>query len=318
MTTVLFADRDGSAFGPLAPRIVPALLPLAGVPLLERALEALVAAGIRVALLVVGPARRRDRAPLRQGNPLGHRARDRPARGRGERGRRPPPARAPPRRRDGRRPRRRRRPRGHRRVPPRRWRRRAARSWRRRSGGRPAGIWRLLPGALKKKDFPREPGLARLDARPGPRGAAARRPRPASSTPWRPTGARTPRTPDGRTAFAERAQVDGGAKLEGVDDGRRGGRRPRGRAPRGDERPPEDRDSARRLARERGRLGQPRRRRGDGRREPPDGPAAAAAAGRRTGAAASLGFRPRALAPALARRGRLERDRERGPRDAAP
>ena len=55
MTTVLLADRDGAAFGPLAPRVVPALLPLAGVPLLERALEALVAAGRRSALLVVGP-----------------------------------------------------------------------------------------------------------------------------------------------------------------------------------------------------------------------------------------------------------------------
>ena len=55
MTTVLFADRDGSAFGALAPRIVPALLPLAGVPVLERALEPLVAAGRRSALLVVGP-----------------------------------------------------------------------------------------------------------------------------------------------------------------------------------------------------------------------------------------------------------------------
>ena len=55
MTTVLLADRDGTAFGPLASRVVPALLPLAGVPLLERALEALVAAGRRSALLVVGP-----------------------------------------------------------------------------------------------------------------------------------------------------------------------------------------------------------------------------------------------------------------------
>jgi len=55
MTTVVFADRDGSAFGPLADRIVPALLPLGGVPALERMLTALVAAGIRDALLVVGP-----------------------------------------------------------------------------------------------------------------------------------------------------------------------------------------------------------------------------------------------------------------------
>lgn len=58
MTTVVFADRDGSALGPLGPWIVPALLPLQGVPALERMLTALVAAGIRDALLVVGPRAR--------------------------------------------------------------------------------------------------------------------------------------------------------------------------------------------------------------------------------------------------------------------
>ena len=55
MTTVLFADRDGSAFGALSSRTVPALLPLQAVPALEHALEALVRAGRRSALLVVGP-----------------------------------------------------------------------------------------------------------------------------------------------------------------------------------------------------------------------------------------------------------------------
>jgi NDP-sugar pyrophosphorylase family protein len=55
MTTVVFADRDGSALGALGERIVPALLPLGGVPALERSLEALVRAGTRTALLVVGP-----------------------------------------------------------------------------------------------------------------------------------------------------------------------------------------------------------------------------------------------------------------------
>jgi hypothetical protein len=55
MTTVLLADRDGRALGPLADKTVPALLPLRGAPILERALEALVAAGIRSALVVVGP-----------------------------------------------------------------------------------------------------------------------------------------------------------------------------------------------------------------------------------------------------------------------
>ena len=54
MTTVVFADRDGSALGPLGERIVPALLPLQGVPMLERALEALVRAGTRF-FLSTGP-----------------------------------------------------------------------------------------------------------------------------------------------------------------------------------------------------------------------------------------------------------------------
>lgn len=55
MTTVLLADRDGSALGPLADRIIPALLPLQARPALERMLEALVSSGVRSALLVVGP-----------------------------------------------------------------------------------------------------------------------------------------------------------------------------------------------------------------------------------------------------------------------
>jgi len=55
MTTVLFADRDDSSLGPLAGRIVPALLPLQAVPCLERTILALVAGGIRSVLLVTGP-----------------------------------------------------------------------------------------------------------------------------------------------------------------------------------------------------------------------------------------------------------------------
>ncbi len=55
MSTVLFADRDGAALGPLGARTIPALLPLGATPVLEKNLEALVAAGIRTALLVVGP-----------------------------------------------------------------------------------------------------------------------------------------------------------------------------------------------------------------------------------------------------------------------
>jgi hypothetical protein len=55
MTTVLLADRDGSALGPLGVRTIPALLPLQAVPVFERMLEAMVAAGIRSALVVTGP-----------------------------------------------------------------------------------------------------------------------------------------------------------------------------------------------------------------------------------------------------------------------
>jgi hypothetical protein len=54
MTTVVFADRDGSAFGALSDLTVPALLPLQSTPVLERALEALVANGLRSVLLVTG------------------------------------------------------------------------------------------------------------------------------------------------------------------------------------------------------------------------------------------------------------------------
>lgn len=159
MTTVLFADRDGAAFGPLAPRVVPALLPLAGVPLLERALEALVAAGHRSALLVVGPRaseiERRFGKGIRWGialevvrreeeesagdvlRRLEHRLDGETLVVRGDVGvheaigeflakvgdARGPVVEAT-------------------------------------LGGRLAGMWRLLPGALKKKDFPREPAEA--------------------------------------------------------------------------------------------------------------------------------------------------------------
>src|SRR5450759_1896207 len=55
MTTVLLADRDGSAFGPLGSRTIPALLPVQAVPVFERMLKVLVSAGIRSALVVTGP-----------------------------------------------------------------------------------------------------------------------------------------------------------------------------------------------------------------------------------------------------------------------
>jgi hypothetical protein len=159
MTTVLFADRDGSSFGPLGERIVPALLPLAGVPALERAIEALVRAGRRSALLVVGPRaseierrfgkgirwgialeivrREDDETPgdvLRRLEPrldgetlvvrgdVGIHAAIGEFLAKLDEARGPVVAGV--------------------------------------LGGRPAGLWRLLPGALRKRDFPREPGAA--------------------------------------------------------------------------------------------------------------------------------------------------------------
>lgn len=156
MTTVVFADRDGSAFGPLSERIVPALLPLQGVPVLERMLTALVSAGVRDALLVVGPRadeiQRRFGKGIRWGialeyvrrgeeetpgdvlRRLEHRLDGETLVLRGDVG-----AHA------------------------------AAQEFLREvdekrgpivagvAGGRPAGFWRLLPGAIKKKELPREP-----------------------------------------------------------------------------------------------------------------------------------------------------------------
>ena len=159
MTTVLFADRDGASFGPLGARTVPALLPLGGIPALEHALEALVRAGRRSALLVVGPRageiERRFGKGIRWGIALEIvRLEDGETPGdvlrrleprldgetivvRGDIGAhavigeflaKVDEARGPV----------------------------VAGLL----GGRPAGLWRLLPGALKKKDFPREPGTA--------------------------------------------------------------------------------------------------------------------------------------------------------------
>ena len=156
MTTVVFADRDGSAFGPLADRIVPALLPLGGVPALERMLTSLVSAGIRDALLVVGPrafaVERRFGKGIRWGialetlrreegesvgdvlRRLEHRLDGDTLVLRGDIG-------------------------AHdalaeflREVEEKRGPIVAGVS-----GGRPAGFWRLLPGAIKKKELPREP-----------------------------------------------------------------------------------------------------------------------------------------------------------------
>lgn len=156
MTTVVFADRDGSALGLLGSRIVPALLPLQGIPALERMLKALVAAGVRDALLVVGPRAREiekrfgkgirwgialEYVHREEGETPGDVLRRLEQRLDGEtlvlrgdvgaeaavaeflrevEGKRGPIVAGL-------------------------------------AGGKPAGFWRLLPGAIKKKDLPREP-----------------------------------------------------------------------------------------------------------------------------------------------------------------
>jgi hypothetical protein len=213
MSTVLFADRDGAAFGPLGARIVPALLPLAGVPVLEHALEALVRAGRRSALLVVGPRapeiERRFGKGIRWGIALEIvRREDGETTGdvlrrleprldgetivvRGDVGvhaalgeflRKVDEARGP--------------------------------IVAGLLGGRPAGVWRLLPGALKKKDFPREPGAAEWTA-DGDHAALPLTEGPvlladvASYT-------RADRAAAGaKPALSDRATVDGSAALQG-------------------------------------------------------------------------------------------------------
>jgi NDP-sugar pyrophosphorylase family protein len=213
MTTVLLADRDGSAFGPLAPRVVPALLPLAGVPLLERALEALVAAGRRSALLVVGPRageiERRFGKGIRWGialevvrredgesagdvlRRLEHRLDGETIVVRGDVGAHAAIGEFLAKVEDARGP-----------------------VVEATLGGRPAGMWRLLPGALKKKDFPREPAapewkhdpdFAELALEEGTvlvDGIASYRRADAAHA-------------GGHTAFSERAHVDSGVTLEG-------------------------------------------------------------------------------------------------------
>ncbi len=213
MTTVLLADRDGASFGPLASRVVPALLPLAGVPVLERALEALVAAGRKSALLVVGPraseVERRFGKGIRWGialeivrredgettgdvlRRLEHRLDGETIVVRGDIGvhaavgeflRKVEDARGP--------------------------------IVEATAGGRPAGMWRLLPGAVKKKDFPREPGAPEWAHDPD------FAPLPLEAAPILIDGVAAYRRADaahakGQPAFAERARSDGNARLEG-------------------------------------------------------------------------------------------------------
>ena len=214
MTTVLFADRDGTAFGPLAPRVVPALLPLAGIPLLERALEALATAGRRSALLVVGPraaeVERRFGKGIRWGialeivrredgesvgdilRRLEHRLDGETVVVRGDVGVHAAIGEFLSKVEDARGP-----------------------VVEATSGGRPAGMWRLLPGALKKKDFPREPGSP--DWTHDPDFAALPLERAFvlvdSVAAYRRADAGHA---EGRTAFAERARADGKTTLEGA------------------------------------------------------------------------------------------------------
>src|ERR1035437_4272807 len=197
MTTVLFADRDGTAFGPLGARIVPALLPLAGVPVLEHALEALVRAGRRSALLVVS-SRVPEIERREDGETTGDVLRRLEPRLDGEtivvRGdvgihaalheflRKVDDVRGPI-------------------VPG-------------LLGGRPAGVWRLLPGALKKKDFPREPGAAEWTA------DADYAALPLTEGPVLLADVasyhRADRAAAGAApALSDRATVDGGAELQG-------------------------------------------------------------------------------------------------------
>jgi len=166
VTTVLFADRDGAAFGPLGERILPALLPLQAVPVLERALTAMRDAGLRAALLVVGPraqeVRRRFGTGIRWDIALDFVERE--------------PGESP----------------GDvlRKLEPRldgdtlvirgdvnchgaigafleAVRRRQEPVLCATSGGRPAGLWRFAPGTLKKADLPREPADASWTVRKG-------------------------------------------------------------------------------------------------------------------------------------------------------
>jgi hypothetical protein len=214
MTTVLFADRDGAAFGTLGQRLVPALLPLAGVPVLERMLEALVAAGRRSALLVVGPRageiERRFGKGIRWGialetvrreegetpgdvlRKLEHRLDGETVVVRGDvgvhaavseflakvEGARGPVVEAT-------------------------------------LAGRPAGMWRLLPGALKKKDFPREPASAAWAHDPDFVAL------PLEASPVLLDGLAAYRRADaahagGKLALSERARADATARLEGA------------------------------------------------------------------------------------------------------
>lgn len=211
MTTVLLADRDGHALGPLAEKTVPALLPVRGAPVLERALEALVEAGIRSALVVVGPrgaeVERRFGKGIRWGIALEYVRREEDETTgavlrrveqrldgdtlvlRGDAaiegafgdfarrvGGRPEPVVAAV------------------------------------SGGRPAGMWRVRPEALKKAELPRDPADAdwTLDPRQAPLDVGSGVSPLDGLAAWSAL-----ERADAKPATAERATVAAGAKLSG-------------------------------------------------------------------------------------------------------
>ena len=315
MTTVLLADRDGHALGPLAEKTVPALLPLRGAPILERALESLVSAGIRSALVVVGPraveVEKRFGKGIRWGIALEYVRReedestgavlrrlehrldgdtfvlrgDAAVEGAfgefvGRAARRVEPVVAAV------------------------------------SGKRLLGMWRIRPEALKKTELPRDPADAdwMLDtghapARRRPRRGAPRRPSPmVRARPRR--GEARPLAPRDRGGLREAHRRD---------DGRGGGGRPRKGHARRRVGPAADRHSRGGRALRRRRLAEPRRRPGDGCDVAPHRPSSSPPRAARSGVREPA-RRPRPLppfAPALARRPRLVARRQRGAREEA-
>ncbi|MFZ4792225.1 MAG: sugar transferase [Candidatus Competibacteraceae bacterium] len=73
MHVVIFADRLGRELEPLTERTCVALLPIAGKPVLEHALETLVAAGLREALIAISPFAEALRATFGDGGRWGMR-----------------------------------------------------------------------------------------------------------------------------------------------------------------------------------------------------------------------------------------------------
>lgn len=73
MHALIFADRIGQELEPLNERTCVALLPVVGKPVLEHTLEALVAAGVREAVVALSPFADEVRAVLGDGSRWGMR-----------------------------------------------------------------------------------------------------------------------------------------------------------------------------------------------------------------------------------------------------